>query len=545
MRFSPLLALTLAPLFTACPDLGTTSPPVDGPADPADPGDDPEPEPVDLTGVTGLRRLSPAEVERTVDDLLAEFGASGDGLPALPLPPPNHKHGFENTIETGNFSTDGLLALLDWADAVGDAATANVDLGCTLTAEFDACAAGYATRLLEAAWRAPVDDDTRALAAQTWTTATADSVPRNGLRALWELALMAPRFWYLSAETDASGRLTPAAMLSQLSYGLWRTMPTADLRARRDALVSDDAVRALAEEMLDDPRAEETVLRFHRDWLNVADGSALDKDPTLYPGFGPELADNFDIEFDAFVMRTLDDDAPIAALFSSHEGFVNRRLEDFYGLAPQAQSDDEFIWRDLGPDRAGILTRPLFLSTTAGRGESALILRGVSVIEHLLCSQLTPPDDAIAEALPIAPDATSGKLAAVADRASKPRCAACHDTIDPLGVAFEAYDAIGAHRTRYPDGIEIPVGGVLESSFIAEPIHYANAVELVEGLAATPEVQRCYAAKWSEWFTGIPPNDDQLDAIGALTAEQSLSMRDILLATITAPWFLTRAEVQQ
>jgi hypothetical protein len=288
------------------PDVVPT-PPVD---DPADPSDEPEPEPPDLTGLTGLRRLSPAEVERTVDDLLAEFGASADGIPALPLPPPNHKHGFENTIETGNFSTDGLLALLDWADAVGDAATANVDLGCPLTSAFDACAEGYATRLLEAAWREPVDNDTRALAAQTWATATADSVPRNGLRALWELALMAPRFWYLSAETDASGRLTPSAMLSQLSYGLSRTMPSADLRARRDALVADDAVRALAEEMLDDPRAEETVLRFHRDWLNVAEGSALDKDPTLYPGFGPELADNFDVEFDAFVMRTLDDDAP-------------------------------------------------------------------------------------------------------------------------------------------------------------------------------------------------------------------------------------------
>jgi hypothetical protein len=503
----------------------------------------------DLSGHTGTRRLSPAEVEQSVRDLLREFGAADDALVDIPMPAPDHRHGFENTIDTGNFSSAELSSLLDWAESISALATTEnleASVGCSPGAAFDACAEGFTRRLLEAAWRIPLSELSRADAATVWEAAAnsavaADTAGVDAVRAIWELALVAPGFWYLSAETDASGRLLTSSIAAHLSYGLWGTLPDQALRARVAELATDEGVRAVAADMLDDPRADATLVRFHRDWLNVKSASSLDKDSALYPDFDAALGNDFEVEFDAFVLRGLHDDLTIADLFASSEGFVNPRLESFFELEPRDAAADDFVWRDLGPARAGPLTRPLVLATNAGRGESALIQRGVAVIEHLFCAHLTVPDNAIAEALPIPPDASSGKLAAVADRASKPNCAVCHTTIDPIGVAFEVFDAVGARRSVYPDGIDIPVGGVLDTWFLSSPIAYDHAGDLLQGLAAAPEVRRCYASKWSEWLTGVRPDGDRLDAIGGMADDTALSLREIVLRTVTSPWFLTRA----
>lgn len=36
----------------------------------------------------------------------------------------------------------------------------------------------------------------------------------------------------------------------------------------------------------------------------------------------------------------------------------------------------------------------------------------------------------------------------IADHRNKPACLSCHSRIDPWGIAFEEYDAVGTYRTR-------------------------------------------------------------------------------------------------
>jgi hypothetical protein len=36
----------------------------------------------------------------------------------------------------------------------------------------------------------------------------------------------------------------------------------------------------------------------------------------------------------------------------------------------------------------------------------------------------------------------------IADHRNKPACISCHSRIDPWGIAFENYDALGAYRTQ-------------------------------------------------------------------------------------------------
>ncbi|MCB9625294.1 MAG: DUF1592 domain-containing protein [Sandaracinus sp.] len=481
-------------------------------------------------------------------DLLVELGAGEPTIPVVPLPSPNARHGFQNLLDTGHLGFEQVRGLVAWAEVVSEAATRDVSsaMGCTPSATWDSCVSAYGTQLGRLAFRRPLDADELARFEDVYVTVASETTPTDGVRALWELALVSPDFWYLSAETVADdSQLTPHAIAGQLSYGLWGTMPDAWLRERTDQLTTPEAVRAVADAMLDDARAEIVVTRFHRDWLNLAEAATLDKDPTLYPDFDATTAASLERELDAFVLRAVLEDRPVAELFSSRDAYVNQPLESLYGLEAQSSGADDWHWRTLGPERAGVLTRPLFLATTAGRGESALIHRGVAIVEHLLCRVLTPPANAIEQALPIPADASSGKLAAVDDRASKPQCATCHDTIDPLGIAFESFDAVGAFRTTYPDGVGIEPSGVLDSSFLSEPIVYTDAAELLGALSETPDVQVCYASKWSEWLTGAPPNAAQREELATFAARPDVTIREILLQTLTSPWFLDRAELER
>ena len=544
LRLPPLLAL--ACVLAACVGEIDT-----GPARGRDaPERRPPVESGDPIGTGGLRRLSPVEAETTVGDLLQELapGASSADVPATPLPTPQHRHGFQNPLDPGQLSFEEVRGMLEWAEAVSERATRDVPgaLGCTPSVVWDACVSDYASTLTRLAFRRPLAPEELSRFEATYVAVSVETTPTEGLRALWEQALISPEFWYVSAQTVPDGsRLTPFAIASQLSYGLWGTMPDPWLRARTDELSTPESVRAIADEMLDDPRASLIVARFHHDWLNLARADTLDKDPLLYPDFDAATAAALEIELDAFVTRAVLEDRPISELFMSRDAYVNAPLERLYGLSPSSTGEGDWRWRELGPERAGILTRPLVLATTAGRGESALVHRGVSVIEHLLCRVLTPPPDAITEAIPIPPDATSGKMAAVFDRASKPQCAACHDTIDPLGVAFETFDAIGGFRGAYPDGVVIEPSGTLAATFVSEPIDYVDAAGLMTTLAGTSQVQLCYASKWSEWLTGAPPNPAQLAALSTIAQTPDITIREILLRTLTSPWFLDRAELER
>lgn len=502
----------------------------------------------DPTGTGGLRRLSPMEAEATVADLLGELGADGSDVPIAPLPEPQHQHGFQNPLEPGQLSLAEVQGMLTWAETISERATADLPgaMGCTPGAAWDACVSDYASRLAGLAFRRPPEPEELARMEAAYVTVTGQTTPTHGVRALWELVLVSPDFWYLSADTVADGsRLTPDAIASQLSYGLWGTMPDPWLRARVGELTSEEQVRAVADEMLDDPRAAGVVARFHRDWLNVTPGEDLDKDPALYPELDGPTRAAVGVELDAFVNRMVLEDRPVADLFASREAYVNQPLERLYGLDPVSTGQDDWQWRELGPERAGVLTRSLVLASTAGPGESSIVHRGVQVLEQVLCTRLTPPPGATEQATAIPPGATSGKMAAVEDRAANAVCSGCHDTIDPLGVAFETFDAIGGFRVAYPDGVPIAPGGSLAATYISRSIDYADAAELMQSLARTDDAQLCYASKWSEWLTGAAPNDAQRAALFEIASTPDISIREILLRTLTSPMFLDRMEIQQ
>jgi hypothetical protein len=81
---------------------------------------------------------------------------------------------------------------------------------------------------------------------------------------------------------------------------------------------------------------------------------------------------------------------------------------------------------------------------------------------------------------------------------SEPACAACHDDIDPLGFAFERYDAIGGFRTAYENGRDIDTYGAYQDL----AIDFEDALDLTDRLIESSAVRDCYARQWYRYAVG-------------------------------------------
>jgi hypothetical protein len=89
------------------------------------------------------------------------------------------------------------------------------------------------------------------------------------------------------------------------------------------------------------------------------------------------------------------------------------------------------------------------LAKQSGASRTSPILRGYWISEVLLGERLPKPPKGIPP-LPDDEAATEGATVRqlVEKHVSDPKCAVCHQRIDPYGFSLEAFDAIGGHRDK-------------------------------------------------------------------------------------------------
>jgi hypothetical protein len=73
---------------------------------------------------------------------------------------------------------------------------------------------------------------------------------------------------------------------------------------------------------------------------------------------------------------------------------------------------------------------------------------------------------------------------------SDPKCAGCHNLLDPIGLGLEAFDGIGRVRDRYENGDPVETRGVLPDGTV-----FDGPAELAEVLANDPRFLRCTTKK--------------------------------------------------
>jgi len=419
----------------------------------------------------------------------------------------------------------------------------------------DACADQFITDFGRRALRRPIDDETR-----TWLRAAYDAAIAEGLSfadamdVLLATMLQSPELVYLietglpvEGQPETIRRLDDHELANRLSYFLWDTMPDDALFAAADAgeLSTQSGIRTQIERMLADPRSEGKLQHFVSEWLQL-DGGQLhnaleesEKDPELFPEYGPALQAAMRDEIEAFVHRVFyEGDASFEALFTGRDAYVNASLAALYGVDGPA-SDDTWEWVELPADqRAGLLTRAGFLTIYGAARPQSPIRRGVFVLEELMCVTLGEPppnasdtpvdggEDVDEDGNPIVRTVRQDVEYRTQDQA----CASCHSFINPVGFTLEHYDAIG--RWQDPElisGLPIDSSGQLVGD-VEGPV--ADGIELSNRLAGSTQVRECFADRWLERATGAAG-----DALDDCTREEVRAafvetgdMRELLVA---------------
>jgi mono/diheme cytochrome c family protein len=348
------------------------------------------------------------------------------------------------------------FVLLDWIEWEGPIVTeAELQKRNDLLPNSDEGRGEVQQRLLnfaEKAWRRSVQPDEVRPYLDAYE---AERAAGESAAAAYEVALLgvltSRHFTYLvEGDVEPREQLTSSELASRLSYFLWSSMPSDDLRqiAQQNQL-SGERLTTEVDRMLADPKIERFLNDFPRQWLQLHRLGMFPPDAKLYPDYDVWLEASMHREAIEYFHSVFRDNLTIDQFLTSNWTVVNPRLSEFYGLAESQETGFRRVALRPEDHRGGLLTMGGILGLTSDGTRHRPVHRGVWISEVIFGKTPPPPPanvDAIEPNPPDSPKATlREKLQA---HAQNPSCAACHRTIDPLGLAFDHYDAIGQWRTH-------------------------------------------------------------------------------------------------
>ncbi|MDX2019637.1 MAG: DUF1592 domain-containing protein [Deltaproteobacteria bacterium] len=525
---------------------GTTAPPpevVPKPRDSACAGAAPKP------GIAGLRKLTPFEYDNTVEELLRATTKPGASFPASQL-----VLGFDNNADAVNASTLAVEQYQSAAETLALAAVKDLPklMGCNggSAAAEDTCAKSFIKSFGLHAFRRPLT--TAEL--DRFTRFYMDSKAPNGftdsVRMLVEAFLQSPHFLYRVEGAAKTGSVAaPYALASRLSYLIWSSMPDETLfaAAASGRLKGAGDVALQAQRMLADDRAKRGVNNFFGQWLELSRVQRLEKDAEANPTWTPAIAGLLRQETEAYVQdQVLGGKGNLKSLLTDPHSFINADLAKFYGL--QAPAGSGFGRVNLNPkQRAGLLTQGALLAAAAKPRQSSPVARGYFVRDRLLCSPPPPPPANVNAKLP-EPDGTATTRQRLESHRTDPSCRGCHELLDPVGLGFEHYDAVGLWRDQ-DEGKPVDATGKISSAGDADGA-FDGAIELATKLAGSQTVQACFAKQFFRFAFARGETDDDactLDALSvALGGNDATFARFIATLTQTDPFmYETQAGVGQ
>lgn len=481
-----------------------------------------------------VRRLTHVEYNNTVRDLLGDTSAPASGFTADVA-----QDGFTNNAVALSVSPALTEQYMAAAEALSKAATKDLKarLGCDPTgAAEQTCLQQFIRDFGKRAWRRPLTSDEQTRLLGVFTKARATLPVEAAAQMVIEVLLQSPQFIYLlepaAGATPGSVRaLDSWQVASRLSYYLLGSMPDAELftAAEQGALTTPEQVGAQARRLLAIPAAWDRVGLFFTEWMQLRNVDRLQKDSTLFPGYSLELGPKLREQVALFARYVIFDKAGSAAdLFTANYTFMSPELAPIYGV--QAPSAPGFSLVNLDPARrSGLLTHAGIMSSLAKSNQTDPVHRGKFVRERLLC-QSVPPPPVNANITPpeVRADATTRQR--FTQHRTDPACAACHTLMDPIGLGFEHYDAIGQWRDS-ENNLPIDATGDITGSDVAGP--FDGAVQLSQKLAQSQQVKDCLVQTWFRFAHGRAITDADKENLVILSnsfAQSQFRIQDLMVA---------------
>jgi hypothetical protein len=180
-------------------------------------------------------------------------------------------------------------------------------------------------------------------------------------------------------------------------------------------------------------------------------------DGKLYPDYDVWLEASMHKEVVECFREVFANNLPIDTFISSDWTMANPRLCEFYGLPSPSASGFQRVSLKPEDHRGGLLTTGAILGLTSDGTRHRPVHRGVWVSEAIFGKTPPPPPANVDPIEPNPPDSPKATIRQkIEAHAQNANCAACHRNIDPLGLAFDQFDAIGQWRTH--DRVESGLG---------------------------------------------------------------------------------------
>lgn len=218
-------------------------------------------------------------------------------------------------------------------------------------------------------------------------------------------------------------------------------------------------------------------------------------------------------------------------------------------------------------ERAGILTQPSWLVANSGNFDNHPIHRGKWIREKLVCGWIPDLPITVDAQLPEEPEHTLRHRMRVTREAY---CWNCHKQMNPLGLAFEAYDHFGRYRTaekivdpvateKNVDSKGKSLGQVLvpvaaDASCQIEGSgdgkldgQYDDAVAMIHQLARSERVRQNFVRHCFRYWMGR--NEQLRDSATLIEADQAYVKQNgsfwaLLISLLTSDSFLYRTATQ-
>ncbi len=301
------------------------------------------------------------------------------------------------------------------------------------------------------------------------------------MRETLSMVLVSPQFLYHTVAAD--GLTTPDYELaSRLSYCLWGSLPDQELLALAAESKLDDpnVIQSQVQRMLADERVQDFVRNFTVQWLSIEKTKAVNINRNLFPRFlylvpngertgqeqlfRPTIRDYLIDETVGFIGELIRRNASVLTIIDSDFAWLNEPLASHYGV--DGVQGLRFRAVSVGRDAhlGGLLTQG---SVLVGNGTGSAphpIYRAVWLREAILGDEVPPPPAEV----PALSDTAGQEVAnatSIKDLLRIHRtveaCNDCHVRLDPWGIPFEEYNAIGQYQPL------IPKNGAVVRRFLA------------------------------------------------------------------------------
>ncbi|MFT5240348.1 MAG: hypothetical protein ACI9X0_001321 [Kiritimatiellia bacterium] len=374
----------------------------------------------------------------------------------------------------------------------------------------------------------------------------------SGIKQACRAVLISPNFLFRGDVEPSRRRASKVhpideyALASRLSYFLWSSMPDDELFALAKQKDLRDTLDAQISRMLADQRAESLVGNFMGQWLQFRDLLNKAPDERTYAEFyRKRIRSSMLKETRETVRYIIKHNRSVLELLDAPYTFLNEALAAHYDIP--GVSGDEFRRVELNSNRrGGLLRQGSIMLLTSYPKRTSPVKRGNWILENILG---TPPPPAPGDVPSLEKnekiDHNVSFREKLAIHRDNPSCTSCHAMMDPIGLAFEHYDPVGAWRDT--DGkAAIDTSGQLSTGEA-----FVDADALIQILTTTKKDQfvRTMANRMLTFAIGrgLEYYDrSALDQICADTAQNGYTFSAMVRAVVrSVPFQKQRAERQE